>query len=561
MLPDWWERRSGADVSAALLRSVGASLDAGLTGRMQRATADLQASVQGLHGAAGHWWEAQQMAAAKLDREVRQQLPYTGSARDDLTARLDRLAAARARLEDVPDVGPIQASLDQARRVSKAGGRLTLLEADLSARLVALAEDMGRAAAGMADLAEAMDELRRSFKATPWIRARDELGDVRGEFTPEQVSAVMGLADRLRPPSEQRASPSARQPDAELLRGLAREIGLHHQGSLAELATVRDRGPDLRQLVRLLDLARDVFERPSLDDVRNLRRLLDLLPGRAGLNAGVTLNVIRNTLGTTLRDFVRPPRGEPPLSRQQQVRALVRMVARAKEARGPGNRVTLADLTALQLSDQRAPRAQEYLDAAPGLRLTRARRDEMIGELLRGLPTHEALRAALGLLNSATAAELTRLMRGGQIGGLLVRRIGPDHPLRPELNRFVVQRFGPSVRPQDLGAGQYNPMVSSPVALQRRPFAPDLLSPALLGIGLPADLPRPAEELAALRGRATALLAGTAHALSDAEQITAMTLAERLLAGLLIRAGGQLRRGPPAGRGRADRPRLAVGRR
>ncbi len=99
MLPDWWEQRSGADVSAALLRSVGASLDADLTGQMERADADLQYSVRGLHDAARDWWEAQRSTAARLVRDERRELPNTGSARDELTPG----GRARRRPDPQPD--------------------------------------------------------------------------------------------------------------------------------------------------------------------------------------------------------------------------------------------------------------------------------------------------------------------------------------------------------------------------------------------------------------------------------------------------------------------------
>src|SRR5260370_30363546 len=104
------------------------------------------------------------------------------------------------------------------------------------------------------------------------------------------------------------------------------------------------------------------------------------------------------------------------------------MVGQAKQAKQArlanvpvGRQVTVADLRAVQASDQRVQEAGEYF--AVRRDLMPAERDALLDWLLSGPPTDDALRAVLGLLRAAHPADLARLVR--RLGESLVRRIPP----------------------------------------------------------------------------------------------------------------------------------------
>ena len=446
LVPQWWPQRATAVPSADLLREAGHLLDAGLEVRVRRTADELRRTADAMLRAAAGSRQEQLNRAAELTADVRAELRHTGAAQAALTA-------AAGRVERAADAVPLVPGI---------------LKTVLPRQFTALDGHVTRAAGGMAELTEAITELREAFQGTPWIRARALLGAGQHGFSPAQVTAVITLADQLRPgrppvrlvngPVDRlrRAVTGERdnvpEPDAELFAWLAEQVGLHHQRDLHRRVQV----PDLLLLFRLLDLAAEVFGegQATLADVRNLRRLADLRKARAGLENGLATQRITANLAVSLTNLLPDELTAPRLALQEQVRALARMVGQAKEATGR-RAVTRQDLRALRDGAESVERAHQHLDAR--LDLTAADVDLLLRRLLDGPATDDALRAVVGLLRVIEPDELTRLLRGSQLAERLIRLIPPNHRVRGELERFVVDRFGSSVRPEDLSGGQAPP--------------------------------------------------------------------------------------------------------
>jgi O-acetyl-ADP-ribose deacetylase (regulator of RNase III) len=501
IVPQWWPQRATAVLSADLLREAGQLLDGGLLVRVRRAASELRRTADAMLRAAAGSRQEQLNRTAQLTADVRAELPHTGAAQAALTAAAGRAERAAAALPLVPGV----------------------LGMVLARQLTALDRQVTQAAGGMAELTEAVTELREAFQGTPWIRARALLGAGQHGFSPAQVTAVVTLADRLgRAVTSERDN--AAEPDAELFAWLAGQVGLHHQDNLSR----RVQAPDLLLLFRLLDLAAEVFGegQPILAEVRNLRRLADLRPARAGLANGLATQQIGVNLAVSMRALLADELTAPGVGWQEQVRALARMVGQAKEATGPGRAVTRQDLRALRDGAEPVERAHQHLDAR--LDLNAAQVELLVRELLDGPATDEALRAVVGLLRTSEPDELSRLLRGSRLAERLIRRIPPNHRVRGALERFVADRFGSRVRPEDLSGGRHSRGAQRVFIPLRRPFRPNLISRQLSGVVLPADLFRLQHEHDGLVARARALLGASPPGLGDDRQAAAMALADRV---------------------------------
>ncbi len=515
LLPDWWPRREAwravetsagaAAPTADVLRAAGQALADGLPTRMQGAARDLRDTAEALRGAAQRWWLTQRAAARALLDNVRAELPHTGDRRDLLASGVQRLDDALTNLPPLPFIPAIGQRLDDAARdPQRLTGDLDRLDKLMQRAVGVPAELTGDGPApvgGMAGLTAAMTELRAAFHDTPWVRAGALLGAGRAGFSAPDVTAVMQLADRLRLSPRQVSAPagladrvraavtrravSGQQTDAELFTWLAGQIGLHRR--LA--ASPGTQGPDLPRLFRLLSLAIELYGREpiGLDTLRSLRRLADLLLAQAGLVIGSTNRQIIANLAGELRHVLPAELTGPAVAPDQQVLALVQMVAQAEQAKQPGGRVTRDDLSALAVARQHVQQAHAYLKATQDP--TPAEKAQLVDQLLRGLPTDDALRAALDLLHASDPAELTRLFRSGRLAERLLARIPTGHQLHGELSRFVAQRFGAGVRPGLLLSSGAPHGGGRPVRipLQERPFRPELISPALAGVVLPPD--------------------------------------------------------------------------
>ena len=299
---------------------------------------------------------------------------------------------------------------------------------------------MTNAIAGMARLTKAFTALAEASRQVPWVRARILLGDDREHFTSARVTAVMTLADRLRPPPEAAS-------DAELFNWLAGQVGLDHQDSLLRPGSAV---PAPLRMFRLLDLAVEILgaSEASLGAVRDLRRLGDLLPAGQGLAGDQTSQQIMASLLGSFGELV--PAG---VSQGREIRALVELAGQAKDARLldrsltslehlRGNlrrRIDRGDLQRVRDSAERVEQANGYLTGGPDL--TADEIERLINELLNGAHTNDALRSAIALFRASGPAELTRLLRIGRLPAL-IGLIGPGDRRRGELTGLLAERFG-----------------------------------------------------------------------------------------------------------------------
>src|SRR6202044_530024 len=123
----------------------------------------------------------------------------------------------------------------------------------------------------------AVQVLQSRVEASPWRRAQG-LGVSLTEFAPEQIPAVISLADRFGHPG---------QADERKFAELAVQIGFDHQENhLAHVLRLPVEAPAawILRLFRFLALADRVFDEPpaSLADLTSLRRLTDLIRASRG---------------------------------------------------------------------------------------------------------------------------------------------------------------------------------------------------------------------------------------------------------------------------------------
>ncbi len=395
LVPPWWQRLGAPVRGPGLLDDVRAVLDEGLLATVRRTARELRTTSQALHAGVLARWDDQRARADVLVAEIRADLPGTGARRNQLTGAVNRLEAAVDDLRPVPDFQRI----------------VGFARADATARRPSgPVSPLADAVAGMAELTGAFTELDEASRRVPWVRARTLLGDDRAQFSSARVTAVLALADRLRL-SAQAGS------DAEHFTWLAEQVGLHHQDSRLRPA------PALAPLriFRLLDLAFEILDQSeaSLDAVRDLRRLADLLPAPDGLAGGLTSQQITANLATSFADLLPAELTGPGVADVLQARALVELAGQAKDARQLNRglmsrenlrrRIARDDLQGVRDSAGHVEEAERYLNGGPDL--TAERVEQLAGQLLNGTHTDYALRSVLGLFRASGPAELTRLLK------------------------------------------------------------------------------------------------------------------------------------------------------